>query len=138
MRRAIFVAVLCLLYVSLHAQLFPDLITFNALKDGVYDVAVIKKELIINGFTKITKDSESLLDVDNYAYGYDEDGETASIWVEVGTLIESEDGGFYVISVQTFGQYIHDELVDDINENCKFCFLHLKTIPLFHFKSIPL
>ena len=73
-----------------------------------------------NGFTKITKDSESLLDVDNYAYGYDEDGETASIWVEVGTLIDSDDGGFYVISVLTFGHYIHDELVEDIFADVRF------------------
>jgi len=114
MRRVLTVAILSLLCISLQAQLFPEAITFNALKDGVHDVAVIKKELIINGFTKVSKSSNST--EDTYAYGYDEDKETATIWVEVGTLAKTKNAEIYAISVLSFGHYIHNQLVEEIVE----------------------
>jgi len=115
MRRVLIVSIMSLLLcISLQAQL----ISFDALKDGVIDVTEIKKELIINGFTKDTASSES--DTDTYAYNYDETEETASIWVYITPVIELENAGLYDIVVQTSGDYIHDELVEEITENCTF------------------
>jgi len=108
------VTLLSLLYVSLQAQL----ISFDALRDGVFDVTEIKKELILNGFTKVTASPKS--DTDTYTYNYDEKEETASIWVYITPVIELENAGLYSIMVQTSGDYIHDELVEEITENCTF------------------
>ena len=105
---------LSLLCVSLQAQL----ISFDALKDGVFDVTEIKKELILNGFTKVTASPNS--NTNTYAYNYDETEETASIWVYITPVIELENAGLYSIMVRTSGDYIHDELVEEITENCTF------------------
>ena len=114
MRRILTVTLLSLLYVSLQAQL----ISFEALKKGVFDITEIKKELILNGFTKFTASPNS--DTDTYAYNYDETEETASIRVGITPLIELENAGLYEIFVRTSGDYIHDELVEEITENCTF------------------
>ena len=114
MRRVLTVTLLSFLYISLQAQL----ISFDALKDGVIDVTEIKKELILNGFTKVTASPNS--DTDTYAYNYDETEETASIWVSITPVIELENAGLYSISVRTSGDYIHDDLVEEITENCTF------------------
>ena len=114
MKRILTVILLSLLCVSVHAQL----ISFDALKDGVFDVTEIKKELILNGFTKVTASPNS--NTNTYAYNYDETEETASIWVHITPVIELENAGLYTISVRTSGDYIHDELVEEITENCMF------------------
>lgn len=114
MRRILTVTLLSFLYISLQAQL----ISFDALKKGVFDVAEIKKELILNGFTKVTASPKS--DTDTYTYNYDETEETALIWVYITPVIELENAGLYSIMVQTSGDYIHDELVEEITENCTF------------------
>lgn len=114
MRRILTVILLSFLYISLQAQL----ITYDALKKGVIDVTEIKKELILNGFTNGTASPES--NTDTYAYNYDETEETASIWVHITPVIELENAGLYTISVRTSGDYIHDELVEEITENCTF------------------
>ena len=114
MRRVLTVALLSCLYISLQAQ---D-ISFDALKDGVFDVAEIKKELILNGFTKVTDSSEP--SGDTYAWGYDEDEETANIWVYIEAEVEIGSVGIYKILVITYGNYIHDELVEEITEKCTF------------------
>jgi hypothetical protein len=110
MRRILTVALLSLLYVSLQAQE----ISFDALKKGTIDVSEIKKELILNGFTKVSKSSDSY--EDTYAYKYDEDKETATIWVEVGSVAKTENAEIYAISILSFGSYIHNQLVDEIVE----------------------
>lgn len=114
MRRILTVTLLSLLCVSLQAQF----ISFDALKDGVNDVTEIKKELILNGFTKVADSPNS--DTDTYAYNYDETEETASIRVGITPLIELENAGLYEIYVHTSGDYIHDDLVEEITENCTF------------------
>lgn len=114
MRTVLTITLLSLLCVSLQAQL----ISFDALKHGVFDVTEIKKELILNGFTKFTASPNS--DTDTYAYNYDETEETASIRVGITPLIELENAGLYEIFVRTSGDYIHDELVEEITENCTF------------------
>jgi len=100
--------------ISIQAQL----ISFDALKDGVIDDAEIKKELILNGFTKDTASPDS--DTDTYTYYYDETVETASIRVFIDPIIELESAGLYSISVLTYGDYIHDDLVEEIKDNCTF------------------
>ncbi len=114
MRRILTVILISLVYVSLQAQL----ISFDALKDGVIDVTEIKKELIFNGFTKVTASLNS--NTDTYAYNYNETEEAASIWVYITPMIELENAGLYSINVLTYGDYIHDELVTEIKENCTF------------------
>jgi len=114
MKGILTVTLLILLSVSIQAQL----ITLNALKKGVIDVAEIEKELIINGFTKVTASPDS--NTDTYAYNYDETEEAASIRVIIAPVIEFENGGLYDISVLTSGDYIHDELMEEISENCTF------------------
>lgn len=114
MRKILTLTLLSLLCVSLQAQL----ISFDALKDGVIDVTEIKKELILNGFTKVTTPPNS--NTYTYAYNYDETKETASIWVIITPLIELENTGLYEILVRTSGDYIHDDLVEEITENCTF------------------
>ena len=112
MRKALIVTILNLLCISLQAQL----ISFRALKNGVIDDTEIRMELILNGFTKFTSSSNS--DTDTYAYNYDETKETASIRVGITPLVVLENTGLYSIYVQTSGDYIHDELVQEIIENC--------------------
>jgi hypothetical protein len=114
MRRISTFTLLSLLCVSLQAQL----ISFDALKNGVFDVTEIKKELILNGFTKVTTPPNS--NTDTYAYNYNETEETASIRVSITPVIELENAGLYEIDVQTSGDYIHDELVKEITEKCTF------------------
>ncbi|MEA3476672.1 MAG: hypothetical protein U9R60_00705 [Bacteroidota bacterium] len=99
-----------------------QLITFNALKNGVIDDAEIKKELILNGFTKITGSSDS--STDTYAFRYDEEEETAAIWVLVkpfygiGSL--REDSGLFMIQIQSFGIFSQDNLKEEIVQKCTF------------------
>lgn len=114
MRRILTVLLMSLLYVSLQAQL----ISFDTLKNGVIDVAKIKKELILNGFTKVTDSPKS--NSETYNYNYDETEETASISVIITPLIELENAGLFSISVLTSGDYIHDELEKEISEKCTF------------------
>lgn len=93
-------------------------ISVDALKDGVLDEAEIKKELILNGYTKVTKDSDS--SQDTYAYNYDEDTEKAAVWV---TIYPMYSGGGYLISLQIIrGIFInlYEELLEEISDKCKF------------------
>jgi hypothetical protein len=114
MIRVLIVPIVSLLCISLQAQL----ISFDALKVGVIDVTEIKKELFLNGFTKVTASPDS--NTDTYAYYYDETVETASIRVLIDPIIELENAGLYSIMVLTYGDYIHDDLVKEIKENCTF------------------
>ena len=114
MRRLLIASTISLLCISLQAQF----ISFDALKDGVIDATDIKKELILNGFTKITASPDSK--IDTYVYYYDETVETASIRVIIDPIIELENAGLYSIVVLTYGDYIHDDLVEEIKENCTF------------------
>ena len=94
-----------------------QLITFNALKNGVTDVTEIKKELILNGFTKVTKASDSYEDV--YAWGYNDVFERAKIWVHISPL-SNDSKGFNVIDVQSDDHEIHEYLKEEIIQNCTF------------------
>jgi len=114
MRRILSVTLLSLVYVALQAQL----ISFESLRDGVFDLTKIKKELILNGFTKLTASSNS--DTDTYVYNYDETKQKASIWVNITPLFELANAGLYSIDVLTSGDYLHDELLEEITEHCAF------------------
>jgi hypothetical protein len=46
--------------------------------------------------------------------------ETASIKVSITPMIELENAGLYSIFILTYGDYIHDELVEKIKESCTF------------------
>lgn len=114
MRRILTVTPLSLLCFSIQAQL----ISFDTFKDGVFKVSEINKELIINGFTKVKASTDA--DTDTYTYDYDETEERASIWVNITPLIEFENAELYSIDILTSGDYIHDELVEEITKNCTF------------------
>lgn len=97
-------------------------ITFNAIVKGVIDNAEMKKELILNGFTKINDSSDSF--TDTYAFGYDTKEETAAIWVSISTLQTITASGimtnFYFIDIQSFMPFIQENLKEDIIRNCTF------------------
>lgn len=117
MNRILTVIFLSFLSVSLQAQL----ITFEALKNGVIDDAEIKKELILNGFTKVTASSASSneISIDSYAWGYDDFLEEAALWVTIKTA-EIDSLRIFIIDVQSFGHENHEYLKDEILQNCTF------------------
>lgn len=103
-----------------------QLISFNALRDGVTDDAEIKKELILNGFTKVTDASDSIKDT--YAYRYDEEEEQAAIWVTISTIFHNDSvarsygasPGWCTIEMQSSGHEIYEYLKNEIVQNCTF------------------
>lgn len=112
-------------------------ITFNALVNGVVDDAEIKKELILNGFTKITGSSDS--STDTYAFGYNEEEETAAIWVIITTHEAKATSGktynLYTIDIQSFVPFIHDDLKEEIIQNCTFEGIEDNDALVYKFKS---
>ena len=113
--------IIILMLSSLTASQAQD-ISFNALKNGVIDDAEIKKELILNGFTKITGSSDS--SEDTYAYRYNEEEETAATWVIITKLEEKEYTGkglsLYLINIQSSIPFFLDDLKEEIVQNCSF------------------
>jgi len=112
-------------------------ITFNALVNGVIDDAEIKKELILNGFTKITGSSDS--STDTYAFGYNEEEETAAIWVIITTheakATSEKTYNLYTIDIQSFVPFIHDDLKEEIIQNCTFEGIEDNDALVYKFKS---
>lgn len=120
MRRIIVISLLCGLIVTAHAQL----IKFNTLVEGVDDLAVIKRELILNGFTRLSeddmRDDERDFTTTLYAYNYDATWETADIYVAIASHNDIEDFEYYSIIVSTFGHDLNEYLKGEINEHCEF------------------
>lgn len=118
--------VLTLIMLSALAASQAQLITFNALKNGVSDVAEIKKELILNGFTKVRNASDSANDT--YAYLYDEEEKKAAIWVTITPFFENDSiarsygasPGWCTIEMQSFGHEIYEYLKEEIVQYCTF------------------
>jgi hypothetical protein len=122
MRRIFVISLLCGLIFSAHAQL----IKFNTLVEGVENVAVIKKELILNGFTRLSEniglEETSDYTTTLYAYNYNAIIDDYDIVVALTNYHDVGDVGFeyHAIIISTSGHELFEYLKGEINEHCEF------------------